>query len=110
MREIFTSFVDAWVRFWDNRFHRDDEVEYLRMEVDKLHANNLKLLNYILKLNSEYSPRDLDNDLDEIKEPLNKKYIPWSIKRQQLEKESIEKLERDLLLKNEMKKETQVSE
>ena len=94
MREIWEAFKLAIIRFWENRFLVNDEVEFLRSQLDRIHGERVKLLNYILELNKPETTSIVDT---EDFKPIGKPYVPWSVKKHQLEKESLEKLERDLL-------------
>ena len=91
IRELFDSFVRAWIRFWDNRFLENTllkEIEYLKLEVEKERSEKNKLLNYILEMNAPKVEKEVD--LSNFK-PLSSSYVPFNVRRKKLEETDREK-------------------
>jgi hypothetical protein len=68
-------------------------LEQQRIQIDKLQE-------YIFELNKP-NVKEVEIDLSEIKPIVNNKYVPWSVKRQQLEQEDRERA-RNLKIQKEM--------
>jgi len=79
---IWESFVRAAIRFFDQRSLRNDQVEYLRMEIEKLQNENRELRDYILRPVNVPEPQDETVDW----QPLGLQ--SWEQKRRELEAES----------------------
>jgi len=94
IKDIWDAFIQAIIRFWDNRFLKNDEIDYLRNELARVNGINQKLIEQMI------SPVTNNEEKDEIKDfrPIGNKFVPWSIRRQQLERNSIKKLEEELLM------------
>ena len=84
IRSIYEAFVRWIIRFFDSKSLRDDEVDYLRMELDKLKVENQELLNYILRPSVTKPEAEEDNS---DWQPISK-YKPWSSKQKELEEAS----------------------
>lgn len=91
--ELYESVINAFIRFWENRFRQSDEISFLRLELAKLHNERVKLLNYILELNKSLN-EDESGPIDTVKLPLPNKYVPWSAKKHQLEKDAQERADK----------------
>jgi len=83
LKDIWESFAYAIIRFWENRFIKNDEVDYLRNELARVNGLYVKLVNQ-----SKEEIKEPDIDLSSLK-PIGNKFVPWSIRRQQLERNSI---------------------
>src|SRR5258708_1690761 len=73
----------AMIRYWDSRFIKNDEVEYLRMELDKARNETQRVLDRFL------TPQNTakDETTEDVWKPISNN-VPWHIKRAQLEQES----------------------
>jgi hypothetical protein len=86
MHEVYESFCNALARLFDSLFTRhyqiSEEVNYLRMEIDKLRLENRRLIDLLTKsaLPSE-EPEEI------IKQQIPRQ-IPWEVKRRQLESDA----------------------
>ena len=102
MKEIWLSFKEAIIRFWDNRFlsnHRD-EIDFLRSQIERERAEKLKLVNFLI------TPISENNERNELPEPIPGGHKPWAVRKQELEKKfrkpniggkTIEELEKEVL-------------
>lgn len=102
---VWIAFTDAIERFWNNRFiakvnRNEDEINFLRLELSKERNERVKLLNYILELNSPKAT-------EEIEIPISLSTPTWNQTRKELErkdkeefdrkrKENIEKVEKEV--------------
>lgn len=86
---IYESACKAMIRFWDNRFVKDTSVEYYRMEIEKLRFENKELQDKLFNILMPKPPVAMDETPVDWK-PMNS-YIPWHVKRQQLEQASLSK-------------------
>jgi hypothetical protein len=85
---IFESLCRALIRFFDNRFVRDNDVEWYRMELNKAHEETQLLYRQLIM------PPAVRTEIveEENFQPLSKsKFQSWSTKRQQLERESYQR-------------------
>lgn len=85
---VFESLCRALIRFFDNRFIRDNDVEWYRMELNKAHEETQMLYRSLL------NPKPVASEVvEEVNyQPINKsKFVSWPSKRQQLERESYER-------------------
>lgn len=87
IKVIYESACKAFIRFWDNRFIADNTVEYLKMQIEQLRHENKELQDKLLNVLMPKTPVELPDEVTDWK-PLNQQ-IPWHIKRQQLEQESL---------------------
>jgi len=92
VQELIESLRDCIVRFLDGLFTRrsreQEEVFYLRMELEKSHQEIMRLTNKLT--DNPNALKAEDEELEASKEPIHR-IVPWRIRRQQLEKESREK-------------------
>ena len=96
IKEIWESVIRCVIRFFDNRFHKSDEIDFLRMEISKLHSENIKLYNQLIGPTNELIS---DVNTEDLK-PIGKTYVPWNVRKHQLEKNSLDKLEEVVLNKH----------
>ena len=93
LKLIYEAFCRSLIRFFDNRFQRSDEVEYYRMEIEKLQQENFKLTKFILDFQGKVT--GLANEIKTEEEvdwkPLESKYTPWHVRKAKLEQESLER-------------------
>jgi hypothetical protein len=84
--DMFDSFKEAVIRFFDNRFvTRNEQLELLRLELEKERAEKNKLLDYILMLNK------VNESIDNREEPQPlRSSVPWHTKQRELEKRDLE--------------------
>ena len=89
MTAIFESLCRALIRFFDNRFVRDNDVEWYRMELNKAHEETQMLYRSLL---ASKTTAEIIQEPEENFQPLNKsKFTSWTTKRHQLEQESYRK-------------------
>lgn len=93
IQDLFISFIESGIRFWNNRFqfHPDEQLEFLKLELEKERSEKSKLLNYILELNS---PRVELEQRSEDPKPIQTSQIPWHVRKANLERESRARFER----------------
>src|SRR5712692_2942847 len=104
LKELYESIIRSFIRFFDNRFNKDESDDWIKLEVEKERLEKRKLLDYILERDkSEGSEADLSNY-----KPLNQR-VSWATRRAQLEKDdrelhqiktggkSVDELEQELL-------------
>lgn len=96
--EIWESFKEFIVRFFDNRFQPNNEINYLRGEIEKLRFENNKLLNHIIDLTSPVKTEEAETKNPE---PL-RKIVNWNERRRELEKQDAERA-RNLKIEKEVK-------
>lgn len=106
---LYESVMGAIIRFWDNRFilHRDNEINYLKLEIEKERLEKRKLMDFILELNKPID-KIPDTPLEDYK-PLNQN-IPWRSRKMQLEqndRKEFDKLKRDAEIRLEEAKSTE---
>ena len=90
MRDIIESVRDCLVRFFDGLFtreaRREDEINFLRMEIAKQHNELSRLFELLIpKVEEESEPITHHAPIR------TSNYVPWNVRRQQLEKESHDK-------------------
>lgn len=73
----------AIIRFWDNRFIVNDEIQYLRMELDKARNETHLILDRFLEPKNTAKVEDNEADW----KPISNN-VPWHIKRAELERAS----------------------
>lgn len=88
LQQLYDTFIRALIRFWNNRFNKSDEINFLRLELEKERRERNKLTEYILELNQLKINNSEPIDKEDFK-PLNK-HIPFRIKRAQKEAEDRE--------------------
>lgn len=114
MRESIAAMWDAFtiavIRFWDNRFVIDDETDFLRRQIESLFSENRRLVNLLIDIEPRNDAVGGNTFIKEHQPVAGKQFVPWSIKRQQLEKDSIDKLEREVLLRNNLAKSNSLDE
>lgn len=81
---IWESLTRAVIRYLESKSLRDDSVGYLRMEIEKLRAENRELLNHLLM--PKTTPAEIDDEPVDW-QPISK-HQPWSSKQRQLEEAS----------------------
>lgn len=81
--------LESWERYWNNKNvpFEDDEVLWLRTELDKARQERRFLLDLLLKPNAEISKVDLEEF-----QPVGG-FESWNIKRARLEREDRKKFE-----------------
>lgn len=99
MNEIIESIRSAIIRFWDNRFtvedRTNDEIRYLRIQLDIERTEKKRLLDLIIELQSPKSAVSEPFDENQTKPISSSRQVPWHIMRQRLEAEARNKA-RDL--------------
>lgn len=83
---IWVAFIEAVVRFWNNRFLRqDDEIHYLREQNKQLQLEIIRLAELMgLSKTAEVSSSEVDdNELQPIQREGSR--VPWHIKQRRLE-------------------------
>lgn len=83
---IYESACSAVIRFFENRFLLNDEVAFLRLELEKERSEKNKLLNHILELNRTPSV-ELQNSAEFVPQQVTGT-LSWDARRRQLEAES----------------------
>lgn len=89
---IYEAFCRSLIRFFDNRFVKNDEVSYYRMELEKLRQENFKLTKHII--DNQIVSREVINPPEEEEtewKPANNGYTSWEKKRRELETASLQK-------------------
>lgn len=87
LKELVYSFMEAGTRFWNNQFQvkSNEEVEFLKLELERERAEKNKLLNYILELNA---PKiEVESETEEL-QPIHTSKTPWHVTRTNLENQS----------------------
>lgn len=84
---MWTAFVEAIVRFWNNRFQlKNEEIIYLRQQIERLEFERKQLTERLMV------PQFVETKEDEEEktfEPLTtNRYIPWHERRRKLEQAS----------------------
>jgi len=93
---LYESFMNAIIRFWDARFASNtilDEIEHLKLEIEKERQEKRKLLDYILEMHKPVE-RAPDIEISDYK-PSNQ-HVPWRSRRMQLEQDDREKFRKAL--------------
>lgn len=90
LRVVYESFLEAIIRFWNNRFQSDDQVRYLRMENDKLRQANDKLISQLIELSKPVTVDEPAQDTRDL-QPLRGQYRSWEQRRRELEATSLRK-------------------
>ncbi len=87
MRDIIESIKDCLVRFFDSLFtkqaRREDEINFLRMEIAKQHNELSKFFEFLTT-----KPEEPEETVVNHPPIRTSNYVPWNVRRQQLEKES----------------------
>ena len=87
MRDIIDSIKDCLIRFFDGLFtreaRREDEINFLRMEIAKQHNELSRLFELLLP-----KPEEAEEPVIHHAPIRTSNYVPWNVRRQQLEKES----------------------
>ena len=94
LKAVYESFIRAAIRFFDNRFLQDNEVEWYRIELDKLRIENQRLVNVIIQMNRPESASPVQNDETEWKPLVGFETV--SQKRRRLERESYNRLQSNI--------------
>lgn len=89
---MWVVFNEAVIRFWNNRFHKSDEVSYLRIELAKRDEEIKRLTNLLIYFNNDEGEEELPQTRTE-PQPFNG-YTPFHIVRAQAERESFERAKR----------------
>lgn len=84
---IWDSLTRAVIRFFEQRFIRDDQVSYLRMEIEKLKSERDGYLDRLLNPVQAVTAR-IDEDEVDWQLLSSTGYQPWSSKQKQLEESS----------------------
>lgn len=86
---IWNSFVEAIVRFWNNRFVRgNEEIVYLREEISRLQQENKGLIERLISPNiNEVNIREEEKEFQPV---TTNRFIPWRERRAMLERKSRE--------------------
>ena len=82
IRFMWDSWVRAVIRYWDNKFIRSNEVEYLRSQIELERSRYEKLVHLI------NAPRVASDDSFETEDewkPINVGFKPLHVKRQEME-------------------------
>lgn len=90
MAEILDALRDCLVRFFDSLFTKEDkrneEVNYLRMELDKARSEVNKLLNILMERTQTIVTPE-EKEIPQTKEQI-RTHTPWRVTRAKLERES----------------------
>lgn len=91
---IYASFCRSLIRFFDNIFVRNNDVEYYRMEMEKLRQEN-KEYRDILITRTQPLTDNVQRESEQVDwQPAKESYKPWHVKQRELEYESRERAAR----------------
>lgn len=89
IRLVFESLCRSLIRFFDNRFVKNNDVEWYRMELDKAHMETQRVIErFLMPQNTAKEPEKENDDFIPLN---NSSYKPWHIKKQELELASFRK-------------------
>ena len=88
---IYESFCRSLIRFFDNRFVRNNDVDYYRIEMEKLRQNITHLEDVLIHKIEPLSANvgvGVENSEPTNWQPARQGYVSWETKRRELEQAS----------------------
>lgn len=84
---LYESIIKAMIRFWDNRFIKNTDIDYFKMALERQQDEYRELVKNI----TTQKTTNIQPESDETEWKPVQSFVPWHIKRQQLESASRQK-------------------